>query len=260
MGYLNAFWYEYKYDLKRQFSYKFNFFSNTIAFILIYCAIVILNKNTGITNYYHVDPAYDRVLLLIGYTFWQFSSNALGISAIHISGEALSGLLEVKLLSKVNVTLLFFARLISSIVVCLFAQVFVILISIIFGILQLEHILKYCVSLVIYIPSLIGMFGMGLIFGGITIKHKNIGQFMFLVQTGLLAITNVFGMQSQVILYIIPYTLGMDIARRFMVNVHISAVSWILYIGINIIWLILGYTIFNFLLKQNKKRGYFNAY
>jgi ABC-2 type transport system permease protein len=255
-----AFWYEYKYDLLRQFRYKFSFLTNALVYILLYCFIVFANKSTGLTFYYAVNQTYDRILLLIGYTYWQFSSYALGISNSIIQEESASGMLEAKLLSRSSVTLLLFSRLISSMVVCIVAQLFVVIVSILLGIMETSYFSKYCIDLVVYTPSIFGMFGMGLLFGGATLIYKNIGQFIFLIQTGLLLITNVFGMQSQIPHYMIPYSIGMDIARRLFLDITVMPGEWLYYFFLNIIWLMIGVKVFGLLLKKNKKYGYFNAY
>lgn len=62
------------------------------------------NKNTGLTSYYDVNQGYDRILLLIGYIYWQFSSYALGSSTSIIQEESASGILEAKLLSRSSIT------------------------------------------------------------------------------------------------------------------------------------------------------------
>jgi ABC-2 type transport system permease protein len=184
----------------------------------------------------------------------------LGISTYVIREEAASGILEAKLLGNYNVVLLLFARLLSGVIVCIVVQLFIIIVSVFLGVMQPSYFLKYCLTLIIYIPSFLGMFGMGLLLGGATLIYKNIGQCIFLIQTALLLVTNVLGMQSQISFFIIPYSIGIDIARRLFLST--SLLSWELfyYFFINIVWFTVGFKIFDILLKKNKQYGYFNSY
>ena len=59
-----------------------------------------------LSNYYHLSVEKNSILLFMGYLFWQFASLTLGFSTSIITSEASEGVLEVKVQSVYNITLI----------------------------------------------------------------------------------------------------------------------------------------------------------
>jgi len=219
-----------------------------------------MNGGSILGAYYNTNNEETRLLMLLGFAFWQLSSTALGVCANVISIEAGTGTLEIKLLGKIPVTFLLFARLLAGILFGIVSLFFVVLLAILFKWLPLNELFLFFRSMLIYVPSLLGMFGIGLLFGGITLKEKNIGQFLLMVQTGLLFISNIFSVNDSFLLNIIPYLFGTKISRNLFLNNTIEVKDMFFYLIINLSWLIFGVIFFNLMLKWNKKKGFFSAY
>lgn len=117
-------------------------------------------------------------------------------------------------------------------------------------------IITYFVSL----PSIVGMFGIGLIVGGIALIEKNLGQFVYIIQTGILLISNAVIPTETFISRLLPFSYGIDIVRNLYMGNGWDIKIIFRYFMLNIIWIIMGTRIFNHLLKKEKRFGAFNSY
>lgn len=247
----NAFLYEFKYDVLRQTRYRFKFFTDVLVWAIVFGLILFLNKDIG---------SSDKVWLLIGYSYWQISFVAFGQSAGIVEGESLTGMLEIKLTSTSSIVALFLARLLANILVCVLIQIVVVIAALTAGILTWGNVSYYVLAMLLYIPSLLGMFGMGLLFGGFALRVKQLGQLILLVQMAFLLFANILNMTSNIVYGLIPYSMGMELARSLFSQSSISLGEMMGYIFINISWLIIGTIVFYALLRKNKKTGYFHSY
>ena len=100
---LRACWYEFKLAILRTVRYKISFVSDIVVFCVIFFVILFTNAGYSLSLAYNSSESQAKVILLIGYVFWLFSSTALGDSTNVISNEATAGTLETKLLSSVPV-------------------------------------------------------------------------------------------------------------------------------------------------------------
>lgn len=257
---LRSCWFECKYELKRCIRYKISFISDIIFFVLLFLGLFYMGNEKEVTGYYGVDIYQGRIIMLIGYLYWQLSSIALGISANVIKNEALSGTLEAKLLTRVPCVLLLFARLLAGILVSMSSLAAVIAVVLITKLMPVSYLLRFLCSLLLYFPSLLGMFGIGLLFGGLALKEKSIGQFLFMIQAALLFISNIFSINDNIFGYIIPHIFGIGLARNYFVSGSILIGEFMFYLLLNILWLIVGSLFFNLILSLNKKFGFFSAY
>lgn len=251
--------YELKYDLFRQFRSKIALLINILANIGVYGLIVLVNDSNAISKWYDVSAANEGMLVLIGYTYWQFSYFIIQVNVFNISGEYYSGILEAKLLTKSNFVFLMFARIISNLAICLIAQLCVVVFASLFNIIHITQIVKYLFSVLIYAPALLGIFGWAVIFGGITLKIKVMGQFMYVLSGIMLIFSSVYNINSNYIQYLFPFALGIDISREIYLNLPVSIYEWLQYISLNVFYLFAGIVGFNRLLKSNKRNGCFSA-
>ena len=111
---LRACWYEFKLAILRTVRYKISFVSDIVVFCVIFFVILFTNAGYSLSLAYNSSESQAKVILLIGYVFWLFSSTALGDSTNVISNEATAGTLETKLLSSVPVPALLFACLLYT--------------------------------------------------------------------------------------------------------------------------------------------------
>ena len=136
MKILRACWYEFKLAILRSIRYRVGFVSDILIFSVVFFIILFTNDGQGLSLAYNASESDAKVMLLIGYIFWLFSSTALGDSNNVISNEATAGTLETKLLSAVPVPALLLARLASGLIYAMVSMTCVLLLAGIFGWLQ----------------------------------------------------------------------------------------------------------------------------
>lgn len=110
--------------------------------------------------------------------------------------------------------------------------------------------------------TLIGMYGMGLILGGLSLIAKRINQLTLLIQILLLFITDTLTKtsSSSAISCIIPLTVGNDIARKSVSNIAISYNEWLILILVSILWLMVGSVVFGMSSRYARKNGLLGTY
>lgn len=251
---------EMRLSIKEMLRYKISVLSDFIVFTLLYIGIFFMDFSSGFMDYYLIDESSSKLLILVGYIFWQMNSLAIGCTATGIRSDALRGILEMRMQSKFPVPLLLGAQLIVSILFeCItFVGVFI------FSCLTLDtnfsDISVIFVAFLLCAPSVLGSFGIGLILGGVTLIEKSVGQFLFLIQTALLFISNSLSPTRGLYGYILPFTYGVEMTRNIYLGQMNSVLSIFAYLLINLIWLSVGIVVFNLLLQKVRKRASFTSY
>ena len=115
-------------------------------------------------------------------------------------------------------------------------------------------------SILLSFPALIGMYGVGLIFGCISILEKNVGSLIFLVQTILLFISNTLAPSRGQWGSLIPFSCGIDIMRNVYMKQNVTIDSILTYIIVNMTWVIIGSVCFRIALKHERAYGSFDNY
>lgn len=253
-----AFYYEIKYNLIRQFRYKLSFASNILFNLIMFASMLSLNKNMYVEETSLVS--YSGILAFTTYLFWNYGSMLISANVSHLSGELISGIFETKLQSKIDIIWLLFAKMLSSLILCIGVQLIVFTILIVCRIIPVTFIKYYFVIIIIYMPGLLGVFGVSLILCGLTFKFKVLGAVSSFYPI-ILFIINAFYTEGNVLIHIlIPYILGMEISKSYILSKCISLRQIGLYVFINILWGVIGLCMFKILLYRTKKVGYFNAY
>ncbi|WP_035172582.1 ABC transporter permease [Caldanaerobius polysaccharolyticus] len=257
MVYLHILFAEIKRSLKESFSYNVGFISSILLLVVLYCSLIFMNTGTLLGSYYK-NAEGSKTLLLIGYIFWSYSIIAINEVSSEIEKEAVKGTLEQKFMSIAPYSLLLAGSIISSILVSsVVAGIIITLSRIIFGI---NIIINPGVILSLFI-TLLGMYGMGLILGGISFIVKKISKITEIIQIVLLFITDTLTKTSFLKFnWIIPLTLGNDIARRFASSLTVPFDSWIVLVFVSSIWLVTGIAVFNICSKYVKKNGLLGTY
>lgn len=260
MKYIHALKNYFIIELLTLFRYRKSIVSDIITFLAIYIGIVAFSDATTFSNFYHVKSDDGPVLLLIGYIFWSFSNMALGYSSSVISSDAKTGMLEVRLQSILPYGVLTFIPVLLTILESTILLFIVCLLSVIIGFIDFGSIPFVFLSILMTIPAIIGMHGIGLILGGWTLKEKNIGQFVSIISGILLFASNTFIINLPNYIYIIPFTSGIDLCRKLYSSHIFDFELLIIYLSICVCWLIIGSLIFNHFLKQERLLGSFDNF
>lgn len=258
--YLNALKWEVICDLKEYAQYRVGLLMDFIVFTGTFVAIYFFGVSNGFSTFYDIEESAGNMLVLIGYIFWQNSSSALGYCTGTISNETSQGIFEVRLQSRYPLEGVLFCRLVISCLLHVSTYIGIIVFCEITIGFDVHDILIIFMSIFVSFPALIGMYGIGLIFGGIGICEKNVGSLIFIVQTILLFITNTLSPSKSKFVYLIPFSSGIDIIRNFYLGKESSICLILNYALVNIFWFVFGCLCFRKALKHEKKYGSFDNY
>lgn len=251
---------EFMIDFKETLMYKINIVTDILIFTVTYLGIYFFDVSTSFSAFYDINNGTGKILVLIGFLFWQLSCTALGFTSSTIESAASKGYLEMKLQSKFSPIFLFLIELMVYMIFSLVSFIAIILITFIIGNVTIYDLCKLLVSYIYIIPSVLGMFGIGLIIGGITLIQKKVSNIIFIIQSLLLLVSNTLSPERATANAIIPFSLGIDIARKLYLNIGVSLFECLEYIGVNFIWLAIGSVIFNKCLGYAREYLSFDTY
>lgn len=250
---------ELSLDLKKMLSYKISFISDIIIFIIAIFSIFMTGLDWAYADSFNTDIISGKILVLIGFIFWQISSTALGWSAANIKGQAMSGTLEVKMQSKFSLEILIFIEMLTYLIISFLslAIIFMIFVITIGG--NITEVLYIPLSYLVAFPGVIGMYGIGLIIGGLSVKEKQTGNLVFIIQAALIFISDLVSIKGDVF-NIVPFNLGIKIMRSLYMGYPVEGNSIIEYLIINLIWVLIGSFVFKKFLEKERRNGSFDTY
>lgn len=259
MIYLKAFIEEFRLKLEESWNYKTNFISEVITMLILYLSLLFMNSGTSLSYAYTTSAVNSKSLLLAGYMLWSFSIMSISIVNDTISYESTTGTLEHKFISIVPIFVLnsaIFAKafLTESIVVI----ILLIVSKIFFGITITFNLY----SIFIILITSLGMYGIGMILGGLALKVKKIGKIVFILQVLFLFIGDTITNISNTIYIskILPLTLGNELLRYSLVLGNINFNKLLILVLCSITWIFIGIVIFKFFEKTCKKEGSLGYY
>ncbi len=258
MLYLRVIFAEIKREIKEALTYRVGILSDIAVFSVLILSLLFFRTGSSLEDYYG-GAADAKSLLLVGYLFWVFSIYAINSTSSEIHHEALRGTLEQKFMAVVPIGLLFLGKMLSGLLIST-----VIIASVTVLVLLLTDItLKITgLSLVLLGINLVGMYGLGLIFGSIALKVKKIGRLTFILQILLMFLTDTLTKTSfsDGLGKVIPLTNGINLARQSVSGLLVAKTDLIFFIVDSLIWLLLGVFIFSYAEKKVRREGALNFY
>ena len=258
--YFNIIYYEIILRLKEMKRYRVQVLSEVTMFILIYLASIVSDWGSAFTYELGVSKADSVRLVFIGYAIWQIGCIALGYSSNFIKREATEGVLEVKQQSIFSYEILLFVRMGISVAASITIFVTVTLALMMLWGWSLHECFSCLKALMIGLPVVTGMFGMGLIFGAAVLNEKDIGKSVIIVQAVLLFFSNVFSTVKFKWIFLFPYTWGIDLGRNIFLEKPLILTDVLCYAAINLIWLMIGHALFARALRKERLHGMFDNY
>ena len=258
--YLNVLCYEILLRIREIRRYKLQIFSEAMMFVLIFVACIVSDWGSSFIYELGVSEDDSIKLVFIGYMIWQIGCIALGYSSNFIKTEAIEGILEVKQQSVFSYEVLLFFRMLISVITSISISAIVTCAFMLFWKWTFEQYILCLKALFLGIPVIVGMFGMGLLFGAAVLREKSIGKSVMIVQAVLLFFSNVFSTTKLKWILIFPYTWAIDIGRDMYLGEAIEIVRIIAYFSINIAWLLGGHLVFQRALEDEKLKGMFDNY
>ncbi|MDO7976477.1 ABC transporter permease [Oceanotoga sp. DSM 15011] len=260
MKYINFLIQEIKNVFKINFiRYKMYTFTNFAITYLIFAGI--FNGINGLNN--RPLNNIEQTLYIMGYMMWMYTMSGINHPANEILYMRQSGILERLYLGNFS----FITVLNTNIIANIINQSIKVFTIGLIGFLSLkpnisvEIILK---SILIFIPTIMGVYGIGIMSSALVLKFKRIGQLNQLLSYALLFISGIFIPFSKLPLTIQiiskSFTLGqgVELIQSLIINdktnVFLSQDYLLLWI-IAIFWIFFGIITFLIIEKSAKKKG-----
>lgn len=245
-------------DIKESLNYPIGILSDIAVFSFLILSLLFLGTGSSLQDYYG-EATGSKSLLLVGYIFWVFSIYAINSTSSEIHHEALKGTLEQKFMAVVPIGYLFLGKMLSGLLISTIIIGFVTTIVILLTDLSLK-ITGLCILLLLI--NLIGMYGIGLIFGSIALKIKKIGQLTLILQILLMLLTDTLTKTplSEGMGKVIPLTNGIELARQSISGLLVAKSDLIFFIIISLLWIFLGILVFSYTEKKVRQEGTLNFY
>lgn len=246
--------------------YSLERLSSTVMLIFIFLGFVYSSADfSNGTLHYDTNVIARKA---IGFLVWFFALDAVGHLSSAIREDMHIGILEQIALSPYPLIYNMFGRSITRFFINLsIAALMFIIFSLFFNLKINLTIPTFFIFILIYM----GLYGMGLIFAGLTLVFKRLGpvttivRFFLLIFTGAIIPTSVFPHFMQTISLFIPMTSGLTIMQAMIFeNAILTSVikeSAFIHLILNTtIYLILGINIFSFFERLARKRGALGTY
>lgn len=252
-------WVEAVMEVKTRFKYGMSAISDFVVFSITFLAVVFFTNVKNMNGFYHTTDGI--MLMLIGYMLWNTGVVAMDVASQSIESDAKTGILESEMQSKFPLWFLLIVRSFISNILLFIYLILLSLVTVFFAKISLLSLFK--ANLLVFIFSGItnfGMFGIGLIFGGGSLRFKRLGQWSTMLQAGMLLIANVaipYEMWPQLV---IPFGGGIEIVRMIYLGHSIDTMFVFSFLIINVAWFICGLTIFNLLIKRERRVGSFDTF
>lgn len=254
MIYFRAFVEELRIGLEESWNYRTNFISELVTMLILYLSLLFMDSGTSLAESYTISDVGSKELLLAGYMLWSFSIMSINIMSDTISCESSTGTLEHKYMSIIPIFVLNLA---------IFAQAFItesLIVSIILIVSKLFFNISInfnLYSILIILITSLGMYGIGMILGGLALKVKKIGKVVFILQVLFLFIGDTITNISNTIQIskILPLTLGNELLRDSIALGSIDLKKLLILIICSLIWIIIGIIVFKLFEKNCKKEG-----
>lgn len=242
---------EIKMDVLRTTRYRFSLITDILVYFVLFTVFMITDSGVSYAETY--GYANYKELLLIGYVAWIFAISAISDVANNLKGELNLGTFYKKLSSKYSMQALYFGLFLSGILI---ETVVIIIVSILSKVVYGISISFHPQYIIVLVIGTIGMYGMGLIVAGFGVFFKRIGSIVFLIQTGLLFVTNTVPTNESIlrVTKIIPLTKCNEILKQIVTNqpYYFDLVKLII---ISAIWLMFGSIVFQVMISNAKKKG-----
>lgn len=258
--FLNALKWEMILSVKEMMRHKMGLVMDLLIFTWTFIVVYYYDVSEAFAYRYAVDNTRAKILVIIGYIFWQSSSAAIGYCKGTVSDEASIGIFEVRLQSIFSMEIIWFCRLLvnSLIHVVTYIGIFI------FGSFAVGFtgwdITVFGISILYSFIAVAGMYGIGMIFGSFCVIEKNPGSVVGIFQTLLLLVSNTLSPFKGYWMYIFPFSPGIEICRNIYVGLPVQPSLILIYILVNIIWFVIGCACYRIAVKHEKRYGSFEKY
>ncbi|GGP12779.1 ABC transporter permease [Oceanobacillus neutriphilus] len=257
MQWINLFlanlWKEYL-EMKR-------YLPNTIALVLTFYFIFL--GLFGVIHFFG-DPSTQDVniqFVIVNYIFWFLALSVIQMFGFEIVNEAIRGTLEQLSMSPMGIWRILSTRLIASTII----YGIIIFVLLIITMLTAGQWLNIDILSIfpIFVLTVFGMYGVGLMVGGLAIVYKQIQAFLQILQFLLAGLTFI-PLAASPFMYFLPFVIGVDLVRDIMIGGQtLIDIGWlpltILFINA-FVYFIAGLLFFNYCERMAMKKGLLGQY
>lgn len=251
MHMLRAIYQNFSIEWKSTIRYAFGFVSDIVIYGALLVVFMVSDTGQSFGEEYHY--ADYKVLFLIGYLAWLYAVTAVCSLSRLVTTEIKQGTFYRLCNAKYPLAILLSGKMIAQ---------FVIQSGIVVGLLLAVGVIgkvRFPFSLVliaVMIISTIGMYGIGMALSGLTIYYKKTGSIIYLVQLGLLFMTDTLPTSDIVagVTTILPLTTCNAVMRKVIAG-QAYWTEMIFLIFISVICLVLGMGVLQFFYNKARRKG-----
>lgn len=251
IGALRAFYWEIKMDIRSTMRYQFGVFSDIIVFSVLLAIFLFTDSGKSYSKAYNY-PNY-KEFIVIGYMAWIYAISAISTISQIVGGELRVGTFYKKYNSKYPLQLLLLGRLVASLLI---ETVVTIVLLILAKLVWSVEVTFHPVIILAIIISSLGMYGIGLVVAGLAIFYKNTGSVVFLIQMGLLFVTDTIPVADGIlsISKVFPLTSCNQIIKYILTGQCYSK-EFIFMCITTVAFLTLGILCFSYYLRKARIKG-----
>ncbi len=251
MGALRALYWEVKMDLRSTWRYRFGVYSDLAVFGIMMLFFLFTDTGYSFSEEYGYENY--KELLIIGYLSWMYSISAISVISSEIQGELKQGTFYRKYNSAYPVHFLFIGELVSGELIQTIVMIVLLVIARLFVGLKITF---NPVLVVFILITVIGMYGIGLIVGGLSVFLKRTGSILFILETCLLFITDTIPTNGAIITIsnVLPLTVCNDLSRLAIAG-YVDYKKLLLLMVLSFVYLTVGILFFNYMVDKAKMKG-----
>lgn len=241
------------------------YYVNTIFYnfgiIILFCGIFF--------NFFQDQSETNVLTMLIAAVLWQICSNGIQYYSFLIQDEAMMGTLEQMFLTKTHFPKIIISKTIVNVVFVLCKGVLLFLICMLIFNKDLSQINmslgQGMIILCIFLITVITFYGIGGLFGGLSLYFKriaavmNVVNYFLLMFTGILKDTSTYSSGFMIITRMIPIT-NANILINSVLEKNISRIDIVYFLVTSAIFLLFGIWGMNFMLQKARKDGKLGQY
>lgn len=251
MGILRVLCWEIYMNFSSTKRYKFGMLSDIIVFGLMMSFFIV--SDTGASYAGEYGHANYKELMVLGYIAWTYATSALSTVTAIVSKELRQGTFYKQMNSKYPLQFLLGGKFISGELLQTVITAILLIVAVI--IFKIDFTLHPMLVLLVVI-STIGMYGIGLIIAGLSMFVKKTGSILFIIQTGLLFVTDTIPAADSVlsVTKLLPLTLC-NMAMKQVVSGQ-SYIRTTLELTVSALaFLVIGIITFHVFINKAKKKG-----
>lgn len=230
-----------KYEIRKIFYEAITYYpdfivsnvSNIILFLILFQSLG--NKNVAVEVH--------------GYILWILTGGVLSEIAIAISTEKQLGTLQNLMVKPNNIMKIMISKTIGW---TLLNFLKIIIVSIVLSLLIDFPSILDLRYLYVYIIACLGILGLSLILGSLTLIYTKMASFESILNYVLLFLSGSFINLPEWIYYSNPLSCGSKIIKSISLE-SFNFIDNLMFILISMIWFIIGYTVFKYIFKRSKK-------